>query len=99
MMHEARLVRLGAGKAHLGAALHANWVDIEIPWVALRHARTPWLEYWLACKLRVRNSCGNQPEFALLECCTFGRELMVSLERNQRFRLLVGAELNVRLGP
>jgi hypothetical protein len=46
MMHKARLVRLGAGKAHLGAALHANWVDIEIPWVALWHARTPWLEYW-----------------------------------------------------
>jgi hypothetical protein len=46
VMNEARLVRLGAGKVHLGAALRANWVDIESPWVALRHARTPWLEYW-----------------------------------------------------
>jgi hypothetical protein len=47
MMHEARLVRLrfGAGKAHLGAALHAIWLDVETPEIVGWHARTPQLEF------------------------------------------------------
>jgi hypothetical protein len=36
-MHEARLVRFGAGKAHLGAAFHALRIFVETRGLALWH--------------------------------------------------------------
>ena len=37
VMHEARLLRLGAGKTHFRAALYANGGDVEPLWIAFRH--------------------------------------------------------------
>jgi hypothetical protein len=45
-MHEARLVRFGAGKAHLGAAFHALRVFVETPGLVLWHCAAPHVGCW-----------------------------------------------------
>jgi hypothetical protein len=65
-MHEARLVRLGAGKAHPGAAFDALQVFVETLGLALWHCPP---HDWLMAPGRLTvprfERCGNQPEFAL----------------------------------
>jgi hypothetical protein len=55
-MHEARLVRFGAGKAHLGAALHALRVFVETLGLVLWHLSTAWSAAGTFCKLQFHNS-------------------------------------------
>jgi hypothetical protein len=65
-MHEARLVRFGAGKAHLGAALHALRVFVETLGLVLWHLSTAWLAAGtLQATVPQLESYGNQPDFAL----------------------------------
>jgi hypothetical protein len=47
VISETRLVRFRfcAGKTHLGAALHAIWLDVETLEIVGWHARTPQLEF------------------------------------------------------
>jgi hypothetical protein len=54
VMHEARLLRFGTGKAHLGAAFHALWVFVETLGLVLWHcAPHGWL--LAPCALRFHN--------------------------------------------
>jgi hypothetical protein len=66
VMHEARLVRFGAGKAHLAAAFHAMRVFVEALDLALWHC-PPMIGCWHALPPTVPQleRCGNQPEFAV----------------------------------
>ena len=65
-MHKARLVRFGAGKAHLGAASHALRVLVETRGLALWHCRPhEWVMAPGKLTIPQLESCGNQPEFAL----------------------------------
>jgi hypothetical protein len=80
VMYEARFVRFDAGKAHLGAALHALRVFVETLYiVSLRHARTPSFGVLAACKLRFHNHYGKQPECALHRRCTLLLAITASL--------------------
>jgi hypothetical protein len=65
-MHEARFVRFGAGKAHLGAAFHALRVFVETLGLVLCIVLPAWLAAGtLHVTVPQLESYGNQPEFAL----------------------------------
>jgi hypothetical protein len=65
-MHEARLVRFGAGNAHRGAAFHALRVFVETLGLVLALCCTARLAAGsLQASVPQLESCGNQPEFAL----------------------------------
>jgi len=76
VMHEARLVRFGAGKAHLGAAFHALWVFVETFGLVLCHCPTAWLmlaSCWLRFhNLKVAATNQNLP-FTRWRCCELFR--------------------------
>ena len=46
VMHEARLLRFDAGKAHLGAAFHALRVFVETPGLILWHCAASMVSCW-----------------------------------------------------
>src|SRR5712691_8522784 len=63
VVYEARLVQLGAGKAHLGVAFHALRDFVETLGLVLYHAPTASLAAGSGCTVPQLQSRGNQPEF------------------------------------